>query len=36
MSKPYRMYGEWYCNGIQFSSEEEAWEYYREENNNGK
>lgn len=27
---PYRMYGYWYCNGIQFETEEAAWEYYRE------
>lgn len=27
---PYRMYGYWYCDGIQFETEEAAWDYYRE------
>lgn len=30
MHKPYYMYGFWFCNGIQFPTEEDAWEYYRE------
>lgn len=30
MDKPYKMYGYWYCNGIKFPTEEDAWEYYRE------
>ena len=28
--KPYRMYGYWYVGTIKFPTEDEAWEYYRE------
>lgn len=29
---PYYRYGKWYCMGIEFPTDTEAWEYYKENN----